>query len=205
MTKQVIFLITLLVTLGVFTYTVRRIIGFFRLTRTAFPIRDTGKRILLTLKVALGQSKIFRFPLAGFFHAIVFWGFLVISLGSIEMIIDGLAGSDRIFSNLGPVYDLLTLSGDVFALLITIALLVFLSRRLLIKVKRFKGMEMKPVSKTDANLALALILLLMLSLTGLNTAYLALHPNDFKGIYPVSDLFAPSPERVARQPCAYHP
>jgi heterodisulfide reductase subunit C/nitrate reductase gamma subunit len=189
--KQIIFLATLLASLGVFAYTVNRLSGYFRLTRAAFPVRDTGKRIMLTLRVAFGQTKIFRFPLAGVLHAIVFWGFLVILFGSAEMIIDGLSGSERILSALGPVYDILILSGDVFALLIIISLLVFLARRLIFKVKRFKGIEMKPVSKADANLALTLILLLMVSLLGMNSAYIALHPGGYAGIYPVSALIAP--------------
>ena len=57
------------------------------------------------LDVAFGQTKIFRRPVIGFFHAIVFWGFCVILIGSIEMVIDGLAGIERALKILGIVYD----------------------------------------------------------------------------------------------------
>jgi len=122
MTGQIIFAFALLVTLGVFAYTVRRLARYFSFTRRAFPVKDFGKRFGLMMKVAFGQTKIFRRPLPGIFHALVFWGFCVIIFGSIEMVIDGLAGSDRILRFLGPVYDFLTASGDVFALLVGVSI-----------------------------------------------------------------------------------
>ncbi len=99
MTKQIIFAATLLMTIGVFTYTINRIVSFFRFTRPAFPVRDIGKRINVMLSVAFGQTKIFRKPVIGFFHALVFWGFCVILLGSIEMVIDGLTAAIRCCSS----------------------------------------------------------------------------------------------------------
>jgi hypothetical protein len=68
MTKQIIFAITLLITIGFFAYTVRRLISFFRFTRPAFKVADFGKRINVTMAVALGQTKIFRKPVIGLGH-----------------------------------------------------------------------------------------------------------------------------------------
>ena len=70
------------------------------------------------LEVAFGQTKIFRRPVIGFFHALVFWGFCVILIGSIEMVIDGLTGTEKVLQFLGPVYDFIMASGDIFALLV---------------------------------------------------------------------------------------
>jgi len=123
------------------------------------------------MKVAFGQTKIFRKPVLGFFHALVFWGFCVILFGSIEMVIDGLTGSERALHFLGPVYDFVIASGDIFALLVGISIIIFLSRRLFFHIKRFEGTEMKKKSHIDANIALTLILLLMISLIGMNTGY----------------------------------
>ena len=92
MAKQIVFAITILITLGIFSYTILRLISWFKFTKANFPIRDLGKRFMIMLDVAIGQTKIFRRPVIGFFHALVFWGFCVILLGSIEMIIDGLFG-----------------------------------------------------------------------------------------------------------------
>ena len=89
MTKQILFLISLLITLGIFGWTMKRVFSYFKMTK-AFPVGDWGKRFMLMMKVAIGQTKIFRFPFVGFLHALVFWGFLVILVGSVEMVIDGL-------------------------------------------------------------------------------------------------------------------
>lgn len=193
MIKQSIFAFTLLITLGFFSFTVYRLAGFFKLTRPAFPVTDFGKRLRITAEVAFGQTKIFRRPVTGLLHALVFWGFLVILFGSIEMIIDGLSGTDRALKFLGPVYNVIIASGDVFALIVALAISVFLARRLFFHIKRFEGIEMKHVSHMDANLALTLILLLMLSLLGMNTSYMTIVRQsgaDPTGVYPVSTLIS---------------
>jgi heterodisulfide reductase subunit C len=188
MTKQIIFAITLLITIGVFTYTIRRIVSFFRFTRPAFPVKDFGKRINVMLSVAFGQTKIFRKPVLGFFHALVFWGFCVILIGSLEMVIDGLTGTEKALKILGPVYDVIMASGDIFALLVAVSIIIFLSRRLFFHIKRFEGIEMKRKSHIDANTALSLILLLMISLLSTNVGYLGyqdITEGSINGIYPV--------------------
>ncbi len=128
MTRQIVFAIALLITIGAFLYTIRRIAEYFRFTRPAFPVRDFGKRFRVMMRVAFGQTKIFRRPVTGLFHALVFWGFCVIIFGSIEMVIDGLAGTERALKFLGPVYDIIMASGDIFALLVGVSIIVFLIR-----------------------------------------------------------------------------
>ncbi len=145
------------------------------------------------LDVAFGQTKIFRKPVIGFFHALVFWGFCVILIGSIEMVIDGLSGTERALRVLGLVYDVIVASGDVFGLIVAISILIFLSRRLFFHIRRFEGVEMKHSTHIDANIALSMILLLMVSLLGMNTAYVAnktLSGEMMSGIYPVSQVFS---------------
>jgi Fe-S oxidoreductase/nitrate reductase gamma subunit len=193
MIKQMLFILSLVVTLVAFGYTTYRIISLFKLTRPAFPIRDIGKRLVVTLKVAIGQSKIFRRPLIGLMHALVFWGFLVILFGSIEMILDGMARTERILSILGPVYDVIIASGDLFAAVIFVAIIAFLIRRMCMHIPRFSGIEMKRWSHTDANISLLLILLLMVSLLGMNTFYIAHNramAHEIAGFFPVSSFLA---------------
>ena len=188
MIRQIIFAITLLITLAVFFYTIRNLISFFRLTKPASPIKDFGKRFGLMMKVAFGQTKIFRRPVTGFFHALVFWGFCIIIFGSVEMVIDGLTGTDKILKFLGPVYDFLMASGDIFAVLVAVSIIIFLVRRLLMHIRRFEGIEMKKRSHRDAIISLSLILLLMLSLIAMNTGYTGfkrISGEAVEGIYPV--------------------
>ncbi|KAF0198629.1 MAG: hypothetical protein FD166_1270 [Bacteroidetes bacterium] len=194
MIKQIVFAIALLFTLGVFTYTVLRLISFFRFTKAGFPIRDFGKRTRVMLNVAIGQTKIFRHPVMGFFHALVFWGFCVIIFGSIEMVIDGLSGSERSLKVLGGLHDVIMASGDVFALLVAISIVIFMIRRIFLHVSRFEGIEMKKKSHQDANLALSMILLLMISLMGMNAAYIAFEAAEggtVYGVYPIGAILAP--------------
>lgn len=193
MIKQIAFAIALLITLGAFTFTVLRIISFFKLTKKAFPVRDFGKRFGVMMEVAFGQTKIFRRPVIGFLHALVFWGFCVILIGSIEMVIDGLFGTEKVLKFLGLFYDIIMASGDVFALLIAISILVFLFRRVFLHIKRFEGIEMKKISHLDANIALSIILFLMLSLLGMNSAYYShttLVGGTIEGVYPVSKFLS---------------
>jgi Fe-S oxidoreductase len=141
-------------------------------------------------KVAFLQTKILRYPFIGFLHALVWWGFIVILLGSIEMIIDGLFGTDRIMAGLGVFYDVITALGDISAFVIAIIILVFLGRRLFHMVKRFTGVEMKKISKMDANTALLIIFLLMISLLGMNAFYILSYPQSYEGYFPVSIFIA---------------
>jgi Fe-S oxidoreductase len=192
MTKSLVFAICILITLGIFSFTTYRIFRFFKLTKP-YPVKDWGKRFMVMMEVAFGQTKIFRQPVLGLMHALVWWGFMVILIGSVEMLIDGLAGTDRALSILGLVYDIIFGLGDVFAFIITIMIFAFLFRRLFMHVKRFSGVEMKHKSHMDANVALTLIGLLMVSLLGMNTFYI-LYANSsghaIEGVYPVSNYLA---------------
>jgi heterodisulfide reductase subunit C len=123
-------------------------------------------------------------------HALVFWGFLVITMGSIEMVIDGTSGLHHSFQGLGVVYNIITASADIFAYIIIIAILIFLARRILLKINRFSGIELTKHNKQDASFALFLILFLMVSLVGINILYISNNQDNIVGIYPVSSILA---------------
>lgn len=186
MTKQILFIISLAITLGVFAWSVKRLWAFFKLTKPSYPIKNIGARISHTLDVAFGQTKIFRKPVIGLMHALVFWGFLVITLGSIEIVIDGVFGLERSFSFTGWFYDFVMASGDIFALLIIIFIKAFSLRRSIFRIKRFTGVEMSSKSYWDAQIALTFIGFLMLSLLAFNVGYISNHLNGYEGVYPVS-------------------
>jgi len=189
MVKQLVFCTTLIISFGILAFTFFRIFSFFRLTKP-YPVKNINKRFILMLKVAFGQTKIFRKPVIGFFHALVFWGFCIILFGSLEMIIDGMFGLHKSFSSLGEAYNIIMAIGDIFAFVVLIAILIFLFRRTILHVKRFSGIEMLSTSHADANLALTLILLLMVSLLGMNAFWCALNPNKFSFVYPVGNILS---------------
>ncbi len=192
MLKQIIFAITLLLTFAVFFWTISRLFRYFKFTKPK-KIGHFGKRIWITIKVAFFQDKILRRPWVGIMHALIWWGFILILFGSLEMVIDGLFGTEKIFQFMGGFYDFMMAGGDIFAPIIALATLGFLIRRFFMHIKRFYGPEMKPVSKADANLALILIFLLMISLGAMNVNYVLWTQatgEKAAGIYPVGDWIA---------------
>lgn len=190
--ETVIFAIILIITLGIFARTVWILKSKFSHTKSVPFDGKIRERLTLTAKVAFGQTKILRKPIIGLMHALVFWGFLVITIGSLEMVVDGLTGLHRSFGSLGIFYDIITASGDLFAFIVLIGITAFLFRRLAMHIKRFHGIELKPKNKIDANIALTFILLLMVSLIGMNVYDILTHTNGLTGFYPVSYAIAVS-------------
>ncbi|PLX09778.1 MAG: Fe-S oxidoreductase [Marinilabiliales bacterium] len=188
--SQIVFIVLLAITIGVFAYSAFRIYQLFKLTKPAYPVKDFGKRIKRTVVNAFLQERIFRNPIAGFMHAMVFWGFLAILIGSIEMVVDGIAGTDRALSVLGVFYDIIMAVGDVSAYIIALFVVIFIIRRTILNIKRLHGKELTKKNHADALLALTMIFALMITLAGMNIFYLAEH-SSFEGIYPVSSFIAP--------------
>ena len=98
------------------------------------------------IRIALGQSKMVRRPIAGVLHIVVYLGFIIINIELIEIIIDGVFGTHRIFSSMGVFYGFLIGSFEIFAVLVLISVLIFWFRRNLIRLKRFY--ELKREKKT---------------------------------------------------------
>ena len=92
-------------------------------------------------RVALGQTKMMVRPIAGFLHVIVYAGFVIINIEVLEIIIDGLFGTHRVFSFLGGFYDFLIASFEVLAFLVLVACVLFFIRRNGLRLKRFVAKE----------------------------------------------------------------
>lgn len=189
--EQIIFSLILLIALGVFAFTLSKIVAYFRITKPAYPVRDIGKRLVMTLQTAFLQDKIFRFPLSGFLHAMVFWGFLTIQFVNLEMVIDGVTGGSKSLAFLGFFHSFMVGAADIFAWVVAIFVMVFLVRRVVLHVRRLDGKELKPKNHYDAYVALGLIFILMVTLMGKNIFYLVAYPESLAGAFPVSSLLAP--------------
>ncbi len=146
--------------------------------------------------VALGQGKMFTRPLAAIMHLFIYVGFVIINIEIIEILIDGIFGTHRVLSFLGPVYSFLIASFEILALLVLVACVVFLARRNIINIKRFHMREMTSWPKSDANLILIAEVFIM-------SAFLLMNASDQQlqklgvdhyaavGSYPVSSLLLP--------------
>ena len=123
--------------------------------------KDSKKRWANMAKIALGQSKMVRRPISGALHVIVYIGFVIINIELLEIIIDGLFGTHRIFSFMGGFYGFLIGTFEIFAILVLISVSIFWIRRNIIKLKRFYEDSMKGWPKLDADLILYFEIILM--------------------------------------------
>jgi heterodisulfide reductase subunit C len=134
--------------------------------------RDNKKQRLLNMcKIALGQGKIIKRPVSGILHVIVYIGFIVINIELLEIVLDGLLGTHRLFSNyLGSLYGYLIATFELLAVLVIISVSIFWIRRNVIKIKRFFGDNMKGWPKNDANFILYFEVILMTLFITMNAA-----------------------------------
>jgi len=114
-------------------------------------------------KIALGQGKMVRRPVSGLLHIVVYVGFILINIEVLEIVIDGIFGTHRIFSEILPdsVYGFLIGNFEVLAFLVLVAVIVFWIRRNVIKIARFWKDEMKGWPKSDGNMILYFEMVLM--------------------------------------------
>jgi ferredoxin len=122
-------------------------------------------------RVALGQSKMVVRPVAGLMHILIYVGFVIINIEVLEIILDGVFGSHRLFfSPLGGFYFFLINAFEVLALLVLLACVVFLARRNIVRIKRFFNPEMKGWPTSDANIILVVEIALMIAFLTMNAA-----------------------------------
>lgn len=145
------------------------------------------KRVLL---VAFGQKKMFKKPLPAFLHLFVYAGFLIINLEVLEFIIDGLAGTHRIFAPyLGNLYAVLMNFFEFLAVAVLTSCVIFLVRRNIIKVPRFQDPEMKKWPKLDANVILFTEIFLMVAILNMNAADQVLQAKGHEHYVQTGELF----------------
>jgi heterodisulfide reductase subunit C len=112
--------------------------------------------------LALGQKKMFRNIPVAVLHFILYVGFIIINIELLEIIIDGIIGTHRFFAPfLGVLYPFLINSFEILALLVFVACIFFLSRRNILRIKRLISNDLIGWPKTDANLILAIEMVLM--------------------------------------------
>jgi len=157
----------------------------------------SSKRWSNMIRIALGQSKMVNRPIAGLLHIIVYIGFILINIELIEIVLDGLLGTHRLFAPyMGIAYDLLIASFEIFAALVLVSVLLFWVRRNAIKINRFWKSEMKGWPKNDADYILYFEIVLMMLFLSMNATDQLLqelgYPNYTKaGLFPVSQFITP--------------
>lgn len=121
-------------------------------------------------RVALGQSKMVRKPIAGILHIIVYAGFILINIEVLEIMIDGLFGTHRVLSFFGPLYNLAIGFFEILAFMVLAACAIFLVRRYILKLGRFNHIDLKGFANRDAAIILSTEIVLMSALLFMNAA-----------------------------------
>ncbi len=188
--RMVFFLVVFLAAMVFFVLTMRRKIAFMRMGTAEDRTDRIGERLLRTLKIAIGQSKLFREFGPGLMHALIFWGFLVLLTAVIEAILEGLIPSFRLSDVLPEgVFAVIAFSQDLFGTGVVLAVVWALLRRAFFTPKR---LQVDRHGRVDAIAILFTILFVMLTMFGQNAARMALDQGDHAGIRFMSALAMPA-------------
>lgn len=195
---NLLFAILLVIGVSFFVKNVKKIIRNINLGQAVDRGDQVSERWKNMAMIALGQSKMVSRPIAGFLHIIVYVGFVIINIEVLEIIIDGLFGTHRVFSFLGVGYNLLIGSFEILAALVLIAVIVFYIRRNIINLKRFVSSDLQGWPKNDANYILYFEIVLMSLFLLMNAADFHLQniPGGFghyeqAGSFPISQFISP--------------
>ena len=196
---NILFVIAFLFSISLFTFNFKKIFQNIKLGKIENRSDKPILRLKNMLRVAFGQGKMIRRPIAGILHLIVYIGFIIINVELLEIIIDGIFGTHRIFFSYFPkLYNILIGSFEILAFLVLISVIIFWIRRNILKIKRFLSEEMKGWPKRDADLILyfeTILMTLFLTMNGADYAIQLNYPeNDIyirAGSYPVSQFLVP--------------
>ena len=196
---NIIFTLLLLTAAGFFVKNVGRIKRNIYLGKSIDRTDQPKERWGNMARIALGQSKMVKRPIAGILHVVVYVGFILINIELLEIVVDGIVGTHRIFAPfLGGFYNILIASFEICAALVLIAVILFWCRRNVIRIQRFWKDEMKGWPKLDADLILYFEVVLMglfLTMNGADLAIQTYYPDAphyaQAGSFPVSQFIAP--------------
>lgn len=192
---NLLFSVALITGIGFFARNVKKLSRNIALGRKVDLGDHKPQRWKNMMKIALGQTKMVVRPVAGLMHLIVYLGFIIINIEVLEILIDGLFGTHRVFAPLGSVYNVLIGAFEVLALLVILAVVVFWVRRNAIKLQRFVQSEMEGWPKKDGNLILYIELVLMVLFLTMNAADFQLQQLNAPhytqaGAFPISQYIA---------------
>jgi len=193
---NILFVVVLALGFGYFAFNVKKLIRNIKLGHDIDRYDNPGERWANMAMIALGQSKMVKRPVAGILHIIVYVGFIIINVELLEIIIDGIVGTHRLFSFMGGFYNFLIGFFEVLAFGVIVAVVIFWIRRNIIKLKRFIHNDLKGWPKDDANYILYFETVLMILFLTMNAAdghlqSVGAHHYIQAGSFPVSGFISP--------------
>ena len=199
--SNVLFLVILAVAVGFFAYNLQRLISYLRVGRAEVRTDRPLSRLRNVVVIAIAQRKILREPVAGAMHAFIFWGFVVLTLGTVEILVEGV-WSRFSYALLLPdaLFAAYALSQDAFALLVLGAIGFAFYRRLVLHPRRLEGDETEHM---DALIILGMIGALMLTLLLTGAFQYVADPASVPASKPVSRLLGSALGRVTTPGAAH--
>ena len=181
--ENLAFLLLVILAIGFFAHNVQRLVGYLRIGLAENRLDHPAVRARNVLLIGIAQTKILRDPLAGAMHASVFWGFVVLTAGTVEVILQGIRPGFSFAFLPRPLYAGFLASQDLFGVLVLGAVSWLLYRRLVIKPKRLQGDQ---IHHGDAIFILSMIAALMITMFLAHGFEFALHPSAAHREQPVS-------------------
>lgn len=194
--SSIAFILLATLGIGLFVRNMRRLQRNIRLGTVVTTTDHKRERLIRMLRLALGQQKMGVRPIAGILHLFVYIGFVIINIEVLEIFIDGIFSTHRIFSFLGSFYNILIGSFEILAVLVIIGVILFYIRRNIISIPRFHKKELQGTPKKDANLILYAELVMMSLFLIMNACdgllqYRDVAPYTKVGTFPISQWIAP--------------
>lgn len=204
MLSSILFIILIVIASVTFTINIRKVRRNILLGKDiqfSTPPNKRWKNMLLT---ALGQNKMINRPIAGILHILVYAGFILINIEILEIILDGILGTHRLFAFAGTFYNFLIAFFEILALLVFVSVLIFWMRRNILKLPRFAHPDLQGFPFKDANFILIMEMILMTALMLSNASDKILQTRGIEhytqaGIFPVSSLFIPMLQNLSTE------
>jgi ferredoxin len=200
--QQIVFILALVTAIFLFAKKISRVRRNILLGKDEDYSGEPGRRWKNVLLLAFGQKKMFRNPLVAIMHFVIYAGFIIINLEVLEIVLDGLFGTHRLFSGVtGSLYMALIDGFEMLAVCVFLACFIFLCRRNVLKLRRFISHDLDGWPRSDANYILLTEMALMTLFLTMNAAdtllqsrgyghYGALHTGDFffsRWLHPLLD------------------
>jgi heterodisulfide reductase subunit C len=177
---QIAFILVSIIAIWMFAKKVKEIRRNILLGRDEQLNDHPDQRWRNVLLLALGQKKMFKKPLVAVMHFVIYAGFIIINIEVLEIILDGIFGTHRLFRGvLGPVYSWLINSFEFLAVGVIIVCVAFLSRRNILKLWRFYHHDLDGWPRSDANYILIMEIILMTLFLTMNASDTLLQQRDY--------------------------
>jgi heterodisulfide reductase subunit C len=175
MISQLLFVVCLGIAGYFLNKNIRKISRNISLGKSYEPGGNKMKRLKQMLLIAFGQKKMFARPIPAVLHLFVYIGFVLINIEILEIVVDGIFGTHRIFHPiLGSFYPVVINFFEFLAFLVVLACTIFLIRRNILNIRRFKMPELTKFPLLDANLILTIEIGLMFAFLSMNACDLLL-------------------------------